>query len=292
MDVRRQPVVAVAASVLAVVLFAAGCGSTSDQPSLASLEADSGAAEATGDGTADGSAQIEVLDGDEITRPAGTAETDADATDSGQADGPSRYSVVAQATVPAVIARSGPDEGSEAVAEFANPTTSGAPLVFRAVPGGASSTDWIEVQLPVQPNGTTGWVPRDAVSLSDNPYRVEIDRAGYSLKVFHLNDLWVETAIAVGNGETPTPVGEFYLLELLQPSDPTGAYGPYAFGLSGFSEVLTSFGGADEAIIGLHGTNDPSSLGTDVSHGCIRLENELIEQFAAVLPLGTPVVIT
>ncbi len=298
MIARRRPVASVLALALAVVVLAAGCSSGDNRPTLASA-----GAESTSSDDAQESATVEVLDGEDITKPDPIDATDTDGvsdandgeSSTSQADTatePPRFSIVAEAIEPAVTARAGPSAEEAAVAEFSNPTASGSPLVFRAVPGGATAGDWIEVQLPVQPNGTTGWVPREAVTLSDNPYRVEIDRAGYSLRVFHLNELWVETPIAVGNGETPTPVGEFYLLELLKPSDPTGPYGPFAFGLSGFSEVLTSFGGADEAIIGLHGTNDSSSLGTDVSHGCIRLANEVIEQFAEVLPLGTPVVIT
>ena len=211
--------------------------------------------------------------------------------DDGEAHSP--FTVVAQAAVGALVARSEPDPDSSVLAEFTNPTAVGSPLVFRAVDGSADgNSEWIEVHLPVQPNGTTGWIRRAEVILSNNPYRIEIDRATHALRVYRRNSLWLETDVAIGNGETPTPVGDFYLLELLAPSDPGGPYGPFAFGLSGFSEVLESFGGADTAIIGLHGTNDPSSLGTDVSHGCVRIENSVIEQLATTVPLGTPVLIT
>ena len=45
-------------------------------------------------------------------------------------------------------------------------------------------------------------------------------------------------------------------------------------------------------LIGLDiGTNDPGSIGTPVSHGCVRVNNDVITKLAA-LPLGTPVVIT
>ena len=206
------------------------------------------------------------------------------------------FTVVASAISPTVTAHVEPDDASPVVEEFAHPTAVGSPLVFRAVDGGVAGGDqdsrWIQVHLPVQPNGTTGWIRRADVTLSNNPFRIEIDRASYSLRVFNQNSMWLETEVAIGTGDTPTPVGDFYLLELLAPSDPGGPYGPYAFGLSGFSEVLESFGGADTAIIGLHGTNDPSSLGTDVSHGCIRIENSIIEQLAVSVPLGTPVLIT
>lgn len=60
------------------------------------------------------------------------------------------------------------------------------------------------------------------------------------------------------------------------------------YGLSGFSNVLTEFNGGD-GVIGIHGTNDPSSIGRDVSHGCIRMSNTGITTLAATLPLGTPV---
>lgn len=218
---------------------------------------------------------------------------DADSRESSSLDTEAPFTIVATATVSSLVARDAPSSDGAELAAFMNPIPSGAPLVFRAVAqGGETSPDWIEVLLPVKPNGTTGWIRRDEVSLSDNPFRVEIVRADYSLRVFNRNSLWVETTIAVGNGATPTPVGEYYLMELLAPPDPTGPYGPYAFGLSGFSEVLDSFGGADTAVIGLHGTNDPGSLGSKVSHGCIRLENSIIEALAATLPLGTPVKIT
>jgi lipoprotein-anchoring transpeptidase ErfK/SrfK len=42
-------------------------------------------------------------------------------------------------------------------------------------------------------------------------------------------------------------------------------------------------------VIGLHGTNEPDSIGRDVSHGCIRLRNRDITALAEKLPLGTPV---
>ena len=88
----------------------------------------------------------------------------------------------------------------------------------------------------------------------------------------------------------PTPGGIYYLKELLQPPSPNGPYGTYAYGLSGFSNVLESFNGGP-GVIGIHGTNDPSAIGTDVSSGCIRLNNAVIERLVndIGLPLGTPV---
>jgi lipoprotein-anchoring transpeptidase ErfK/SrfK len=87
---------------------------------------------------------------------------------------------------------------------------------------------------------------------------------------------------------TPTPFGLYYVTELLKQSDPAGPYGPYAFGLSAHSDVLHEFAGGNGEI-GIHGTNDPSAVGTNVSHGCIRVYNSVISRLAHELPLGTPV---
>jgi lipoprotein-anchoring transpeptidase ErfK/SrfK len=42
---------------------------------------------------------------------------------------------------------------------------------------------------------------------------------------------------------------------------------------------------------GIHGTDDPSSIGRSVSHGCVRLRNEDIEHLYRIVPVGTPVFI-
>jgi hypothetical protein len=42
---------------------------------------------------------------------------------------------------------------------------------------------------------------------------------------------------------------------------------------------------------GIHGTNNPSSIGRSVSHGCVRMRNEDIEKLFEMVPIGTPVFI-
>ncbi len=71
---------------------------------------------------------------------------------------------------------------------------------------------------------------------------------------------------------------------------PAPCTAPYAYGLSGFSNVLESFNGGN-GVIGIHGNNDPSSIGGDVSSGCIRLHNDVITRMVEEIgvPLGTPV---
>lgn len=161
------------------------------------------------------------------------------------------------------------------------------PLVFLVK---STGTERLEVYLPVRPNGSLGWVDSSAVTVTRVHYRIEVRLGEHRIRVFEDDDVVVDEPVGVGRADVPTPGGIYYVKELLQAPDPTGAYGTYAYGLSGFSNELTNFNGGT-GVIGIHGTNDPSSIGTDVSNGCIRLHNDLIERLVEDigLPLGTPV---
>jgi len=148
------------------------------------------------------------------------------------------------------------------------------------------------VQLPVRPNGSTGWVRAADVSLSSHDYRIEVTLGEHELRLVRAGEVLIEAPIGVGTEDTPTPGGTYYLKELLQPPEPDGPYGTYAYGLSGFSNELESFAGGD-AVIGIHGTNRPDRVGTDVSAGCIRVTNDVMDRMVEEigLPLGVPVTI-
>lgn len=160
------------------------------------------------------------------------------------------------------------------------------PVVFLVLARRADG--WLKVSLPVRPNRSSGWVRASDVRLARDPYRVEIRLARHRLLVYEHDRLLLRTPIGVGRAVSPTPTGRYFLADLLRPPDPGGFYGPYAFGLSAYSPVYTSFAGGDGQI-GIHGTNAPQALGGDVSHGCIRVRNAVIARLARQLPLGTPV---
>ncbi len=161
------------------------------------------------------------------------------------------------------------------------------PLVFLVKSTGGQR---LEVYLPVRPNGSVGWVNASDVELRRVHQRIEVGLSEHRIRVYDDDELIVDEPVGVGRAEVPTPGGVYYLKELLQPPNPNGVYGTYAYGLSGFSNVLTSFNGGS-GVIGIHGTNEPEALGTDVSHGCIRVHNDVIERLVEDigLPLGTPV---
>jgi lipoprotein-anchoring transpeptidase ErfK/SrfK len=147
---------------------------------------------------------------------------------------------------------------------------------------------WVQVLLPARPNGSTGWVHASEVTITQNPFHINVSLGAHTITVTNANAVIYSGPVAVGAPDTPTPTGTFYLYVLLQAPDPTGPYGPYAYGLSSHSDALATFDGGD-AEIGIHGNNDASALGQSVSHGCIRMDNAAITQLAQQLPLGTPV---
>lgn len=172
--------------------------------------------------------------------------------------------------------------GGTVTTTLPNPQSSGAPLVFRVVD---QQDGWVRVQLAQRPNGSTGWVPTSAVKLSTTPYAIVVTEASNTLDLYKGGSVLHSYSVATGTGGTPTPTGRFALTELLAPTN--GGYGPYAYGTTAFSNVLNSFGGGPGQI-GLHGTNDSSSIGTGASHGCVRMHNADITALAKLLPLGTP----
>jgi lipoprotein-anchoring transpeptidase ErfK/SrfK len=152
----------------------------------------------------------------------------------------------------------------------------------------ADDCGWVEVYLPMRPNGSSGWVKRSDVTLAANPYRIEANLGAFTLTVFEGGNILKEIPIAVAADNTPTPGGLYYITELVQTPNPDGVYGPYAYGLSGFSEVHQTFNGGPGQL-GIHGTNQPQFIGQEVSNGCIRMRNEDITALSKILPLGVPV---
>jgi lipoprotein-anchoring transpeptidase ErfK/SrfK len=169
-----------------------------------------------------------------------------------------------------------------------SPNLDGARVVFLVK---SRRGPWLHVYLPERPNGSTGWIKAKKVKLAGHSYRVLINLDKHVLKAWNGTKRVIRTPIGVGRAVTPTPTGLYYITELLKQPDPTGTYGPYAFGLSAHSDVLNEFAGRD-GVLGVHGTNFPQGIGTDVSHGCIRMSNDAITKLANTLPVGTPVEIT
>jgi lipoprotein-anchoring transpeptidase ErfK/SrfK len=166
-----------------------------------------------------------------------------------------------------------------------NPNPLGAPLVLlvNAVQGG-----WLQVYLPERPNEDLGWVTSTNVSLATDDYHIMVNLGSRQLTLYRSGTQIFQVSVAVGAPDAPTPTGYFYVTEVLKLTDPGDAYGPYALGLSGFSNTYYSFDGGPGQIA-IHGTNQPQVIGGYASHGCVRLTNPDITAIASQVPAGTPV---
>jgi lipoprotein-anchoring transpeptidase ErfK/SrfK len=194
------------------------------------------------------------------------------------------FTTVARARVRSVAVFDEPG-GKRPHIALSNPDAAGAPLVFIV-----RNTDqsWLQVELPVRPNGSLGWISRRNVELSRHDYRIVVDLGAHMITVSRGARIVDKEPVGIGTRDTPTPGGSYYTTALVQPPDPSGLYGPYVYVLSGYSDVLRDFAGGN-GVIGIHGTNEPWDLGKNVSHGCIRMSNNGITRLAHMLPLGVPV---
>jgi lipoprotein-anchoring transpeptidase ErfK/SrfK len=185
-----------------------------------------------------------------------------------------------------------PDDSKAPIHTLAIGVESNNTLVFSVI---GDQPGWLNTNIPLRPNGLTGWIKNnpDEIKTYSTPFFVLVQLKRFRLTVCNAGRIIQQETAGIGleaNGLTPT--GTFYLLDLIRPKGgPNGAYGPFAFGLSGFSETNFSFNGGDGRL-GIHGTSDPSSLGRAKSHGCIRVSNAGITKMAKTLFLGSPVKIT
>lgn len=192
--------------------------------------------------------------------------------------------LVARASAPLPIS---PEPGAPSSHELSAATEFGSPRALLVLD---EQGDWLQVALPDRPNGSTGWVRRSDVELREIDEHVTIDLASQTLTLVDDGAVVLTTPVAIGAPDAPTPTGEFYVVDKLATGDPDDVYGPFAFGLSAHSDVLTEFAGGDGQV-GIHGTNDPGSIGQAVSHGCIRVPNDVAQVLNDRLHLGTPVTI-
>jgi lipoprotein-anchoring transpeptidase ErfK/SrfK len=223
--------------------------------------------------------------GDTGTAIVDPAPTSADHND-GTVAPPPTTSLNARIKAPLAV-RSEPSASAATITTLKATTPFGSPTTVLVLD---ERDGWLQVSLPVRPNGATGWVPRDAVEMRANQLAITVDRGQHHLVLTRDGQVELEAPVADGTSENPTPPGAFYVTDIIETDSAAGAYGPFAFGLSGHSETLSEFGGGDGQL-GLHGTNDPKSIGTSVSHGCVRVTNDIITRLVKAVPLGTPVTV-
>ena len=104
--------------------------------------------------------------------------------------------------------------------------------------------------------------------------RIDVSTSTYQLKLFDENKLIKTYPIAVGKILTPTPSGIYKIVN--KDFNPPAPFGVLWMGLS-------------KPHYGIHGTNNPASIGKNLSHGCIRMFNQDVLELSSRVPIGTVV---
>ena len=112
----------------------------------------------------------------------------------------------------------------------------------------------------------------------ESPYVIHVDVEQKRLTLWQGSTLVASYPVATGSWETPSPIGVFRITHRF--SGQMGGFGTCFLGLN------VPWGN-----YGIHGTNKPESIGSNASHGCIRMHVADAEALYACVPDGTVVVI-
>jgi lipoprotein-anchoring transpeptidase ErfK/SrfK len=107
-------------------------------------------------------------------------------------------------------------------------------------------------------------------------YSITVNTAAKRMTLFKDGKVFKTYPIAIGKPSTPTPKGNFKIIN--KAYKPGGPFGARWLGLS-----------APNGDYGIHGTNNPASIGKAVSNGCIRTYNNNIIELYNLVPVGTSV---
>jgi lipoprotein-anchoring transpeptidase ErfK/SrfK len=107
-------------------------------------------------------------------------------------------------------------------------------------------------------------------------YRIIVDLSDRRLYLLDGDRVVRGFPVGIGRMVTQTPNGEFKIVN--KQVNPGGPFGAMWMGLS-------------KPHYGIHGTNDPASIGRVVSHGCIRMYNEDVLTLSSLVPINTRVTI-
>jgi lipoprotein-anchoring transpeptidase ErfK/SrfK len=125
-----------------------------------------------------------------------------------------------------------------------------------------------------------------------------VDRGTFTLRLFKRLKFFKSYRVAVGQPAYPTPTGRFSITSKAVNPTWNVPNSPWAGALA--NESIP--GGSDAnplrarwmglaGGVGIHGTNEPGSIGSRASHGCIRMTVPDVIDLYPRVPMGTPVVI-
>jgi len=197
---------------------------------------------------------------------------------------PEAFPAAGTVRVPALVARAAPSPTAARIRVLPDFRHDFRVQIVLAV-GRRIGTDgrrWLQIELPMRPNGRRGWVPAETVDVRPVVTRIVVRLAPRTLELYRGGRRIYQTRVAVGAPGMETPRGHFYVTTKFVPTD--SFLGSFALETSAYSKLSEWPGGG---VVGIHGTSKPWLLGQAVSHGCIRVSNSAALVLKRYAPLGT-----
>jgi lipoprotein-anchoring transpeptidase ErfK/SrfK len=135
-----------------------------------------------------------------------------------------------------------------------------------------------------------------ATAVTSEPVIV-IHRASNRLYLYRGTRFWRTFPVATGQAQWPTPLGHFQIVVKWKnpwwfpPTQDSWAQGLKPVPPGPGNPLGTRWMGLSAPGVGIHGTDDPWSIGHSESHGCIRMQVPSAEWLFNRVRIGTPVFI-
>lgn len=130
-------------------------------------------------------------------------------------------------------------------------------------------------------------------------YEIKINIPSCLLELYKDGQYYKEYPVGVGSSRISiTPLGDFEITRKVKnpiwehPHKPIGQVRVGNSPYNPLGKYWLEFHSNKTGAFGIHGTNEPKSVGSFVSHGCIRMHNEDIVELFNMIDIGTPVYIT
>ncbi len=193
------------------------------------------------------------------------------------------------------------------------------PLITRPLPGSASSARFASLSRTSAAHLLDGRKASAVGRLAANPHlvysrlEIHVDRSAFTLTLYAFKGaerkVLYETKVGLGSAEFPTPKGSYYVARIyddhplwIPPQDRWWAWGQrpsrsvYGGHMMPFFSKRTVLGSApknggtdmiepkvkmiDYGMYRIHGTDSPWSVGSNQSHGCVRMLNKTVKALA------------
>jgi lipoprotein-anchoring transpeptidase ErfK/SrfK len=150
---------------------------------------------------------------------------------------------------------------------------------------------WGRISAPQLGDNHYGWINllSKSIHLTSNRWKIIVTEKRHRLSVLSQGKVVKTILVAVGSSSTPTPMGIYTITDKWPHQHFSPIYGASIFALSGFqnAQLPPSWKGGNH--LAIHGNQDPSRIGQNVTLGCIEVGATNLPWLVAHIPNGTVV---